>query len=109
MKAFKGRKLLCSNVRDCKGFMSAIGLRFKSNFGKYDGYLIHILPDSILDSYFVFMNFVAVWLDKRNRVIKIKLCKRNKLFPPIKGQHLVLELPEGKKHGLKVGDKVTFK
>jgi len=109
MKIYKGEELIASKVYDCKGFMSAIGLRFKSNFGKHDAYLIHMIPDSILDSFFVWMEFKAIWLDKDYNVLNVKNCKKNWLFPQVKNQHLVLELPISNKIKIKKGDKLLFK
>lgn len=108
MKIYKGKKLIAKNIYDCKGFKSAIGLRFKSSFGKHDAYLIHMLTDSILDSYFVFQDFVAIWLDKNNKVLKVINCKPWKIFSIIKNQRLVLELPISMKGKIKKGDKLKF-
>ncbi|MBN1923831.1 MAG: hypothetical protein JW791_03670 [Nanoarchaeota archaeon] len=109
MKAYKGKQIIASNVRDCKGFMSAVGLRFKKNFGKYDAYLIHMLFDSILDSFFVYTDFIALWLDKKLKVLKVVHCTKDKIYAPVRGQYLVLELPVEKKGVIKKGDYLILK
>ena len=109
MKIYNNKKLIASKVRDCKGIMSAIGLRFKSNFGRHDAYLIHMLEDSILDSFFVWMEFIAIWLDKDYKVLKVKKCQKSWIFPQVKNQYLVLELPYNNKIKIKKGDKLLFK
>lgn len=109
MKVYKGKKLIAKKVRDCNGWKSAFGLRFKTKFEPFDAYLIHMLWDSVLDSFLVPIEFIAVWLDKKGKVLKVEHCKKNKFYPAVKGQHLVLELPIKKKGLVKKGDVLIFK
>lgn len=109
MKIYLKGKLLCSKIMDCIGLMSLMGLRFTSDFGPFDAYLIHMLADSVLDSWFVFQNFTAVWLDKENKVLKVELCKPWRFFGAVNGQQLVLELPISAKVIPRVGDKLVLK
>ncbi|VVB74624.1 Uncharacterised protein [Candidatus Tiddalikarchaeum anstoanum] len=105
----KGKKIIAKKICDCKGLMSAVGLRFKKDFGDFDAYLIHMLFDSTLDSFFVYQDFAAIWLDKDYNVLKAELCKPWKFFSAVNGQSLVLELPASKKGLVKKGDKLDFK
>ena len=108
MKVYKAKKLIAEKINDCKGWKSAFGLRFRKSFKPYDAYLIHMLWDSILDSYLVPIEFIAVWLDKNNKVLQVTHCTHNKFFPAVKGQYLVLELPISKKGTIKEGDTLNF-
>jgi hypothetical protein len=83
MKFKKGKKIIAKNVCDCKGWRSLIGLRFKKSFKPYDAYLIHLLPDSVLDTFFVPIKFTAIWLDKNLKILRIKTCIKNKFYLPI--------------------------
>ncbi len=109
MKVYNDGKLIAGKVRDCKGFMSMIGLRFKKSFGAYDAYLIHMVSDAILDSFFVFTPFIVVWLDEELRVLKVVNSKKDYFYAPVKNQYLVLELPMSKKGLIKKGDELQFK
>jgi len=109
MKALMGNKIIAEKINDCVGLRSFIGLRFKKSFGKYDAYLIHMLKDSILTSMFVRVEFLAIWLDNKGKILHIEKCKKNNLFPIIKNQKMVLELPINSKVKLKKGDIIKFK
>jgi uncharacterized membrane protein (UPF0127 family) len=107
MKASIKKRVVASNICDCKGLMSAIGLRFKNDFEGFDAFLIHMLPDSILDSYFVYMDFTAAWLDKSGRVLKVEYCKPWKIFNSVDEQSLVIEF-KGHYKGIKKDDVVKL-
>jgi hypothetical protein len=108
VKIYKAKKIIAKNINDCKGWRSAFGLRFKKSFKPYDAFLIHMLWDSILDSYLVPIEFIAVWLDKNYKALKVEHCVKNKFYHAVKNQHLVLELPASKNGLIKKGDKLVF-
>lgn len=85
------------------------GLRFKKSFKPYDCYLIYMLFDSALDSFFVNFPFYAIWINKEGVVLKVEKCKKNKFFKPVIGQSKVIELPANRKINIAIGDKLIIK
>lgn len=108
MKVYNGKSLIAEQINDCKGWKSMIGLRFRKSFKPFDAFLIHLLNDSILDTFFVPFPFLAVWLDEDFKVLKVEECLPYNFYKPVLGQELVLELPLSKKSLVKVGDVLNF-
>ncbi|MDD4353635.1 MAG: hypothetical protein PHN56_04200 [Candidatus Nanoarchaeia archaeon] len=109
MKILLNKKIIAQNICDCQYLKSLIGLRFRKAFKPYDCFIIYMAPDSVLDSYFVNFEFIAAWVDKTGKVIKIENCKKNKLFIPAIGQSRVYEFPINSKFKIKKGDKIEIK
>jgi len=109
MKIFHKKKLIAGNVCDCVGIKSLFGLRFKKSFKPYDCFLIYMVFDSVLDSFFVNFPFYAIWVNNKGEVLKIEKCEKNKFFNPVLGQSKVIEFPIDKKLGIKLGDKLEIR
>jgi len=108
MKITKNNKLIADKVCDCKSWKSFFGLRFRAGFKPFNAFLIHMLPGSVLDSFFVHFNFTAVWLTAQGKVLKVEKCTPNHFYAQVKSQNLVLELPANNKAGIKIGDTLFF-
>ncbi len=86
-------------IKECRGLNKIFGLMFKSK--NTNAILFEFKkPTSIrIHSFFVFFPFVAVWLDEKNRVIKI-----NKIRPftlaayPKKEYDKLIEIPINKRY-----------
>ena len=88
-----GKKIVLKKICDCKFLRSFIGLMFRKSFSPYEAFFIYMPFDAMITSYFVRFSFIAIWLDKDYNILKIKKCIPNKLFPSVKNQKYVLELP----------------
>ena len=96
---YKGRRFSVS-VRNCGFFGKIFGLMFKKKENA-DGLLFKFTnPGKIsIHSLFVFFPFVAVWLDKKGRVVNVKKIKPFTLsVSPGKKFNKLIEIPINRKY-----------
>jgi uncharacterized membrane protein (UPF0127 family) len=95
---FKGKSLKL-NVKVCSGFGRFSGLMFRS---KETEMLLFEFPKNTkirIHSFFVFFDFVAVWLDDKNKIIQIKKIKPFTFSVlPKKPFRKLIEMPVTKKN-----------
>ncbi len=100
-----GEKIMAKNVRECKGFMKFMGLRFTNSFGPYDAYLF--MGDNIMiDMFFVFHKILVLWLDKSKRVVDMKIASPFGVYGSSKESKYVLEVPVNTH--VSISDKLVF-
>jgi uncharacterized membrane protein (UPF0127 family) len=109
MEILHNNKVIAKNVCDCQYLKSLIGLRFRESFKPYDAFIIYMAPDSVLDSYWVNIEFLAAWVDRDGKVLKVELCKKSKFFSPAIRQARVYEFPANAKFKIKLGDKIEVR
>ncbi|MFA5333535.1 MAG: hypothetical protein WC376_03495 [Candidatus Nanoarchaeia archaeon] len=109
MEILLNNKVIAKNVCNCEYLKSLFGLRFRKSFKPYDAFIIYMAPDSVLDSYFVNFEFVAAWVDKEGKVLKVEKCKKGKFFAPIIRQSRVYEFPVNSRFKIKKGDRIELK
>lgn len=80
----------------CNSFQKFAGLMMKR---KEKSKALLFIPSSEIHSFFVPFNFLAVWLDSRDRVLRIDRVKpfRFRIKPP-KNSSKLLEIPINKKY-----------
>ena len=89
------KKILVKNIKRLSEFQKGIGLMFHRRekcpamlfeFNKPTNLKIH--------SYFVFFPFVAVWIDKNNKIIEKRIIKPFRIFiGPKKSFYKLIEIP----------------
>ena len=100
LKAFtfsKGNKKITLKLKKCNVFGHAIGLmlRTKNTFPL----LFEVKKPMAIHSFFVFFPFVAVWLDKNNKVIEMRKVNPFTLnVLPKKHFAKLIEIPINKKN-----------
>ncbi len=97
---FGGNKKVEVEAFDCRGFMQGIGLMFSRRERAKN--LIFRLPIEgrlAIHSFFVFYDFVAVWLDVDGKVLETKTVKPFSLYVcPEKNFSSLVEIPINKKN-----------
>lgn len=96
---YKGKKIKV-NVKECKGICNGIGLMFQSKQNA-NALLLRFKESTKMriHSFFVFFSFVAVWLDKNNKVVGLKRVKpfTASVFPR-KSYFKLIEIPVNRKY-----------
>ena len=97
---FNDKIIEISGVQECNGLMKIIGLMFVRR-EKAKALLFDFKKSvrTAIHSYFVFFPFVAIWLDKENKVIEIKTIKP--FIPFIRSKkffYKLVEIPINKKY-----------
>ena len=98
MLNFKGKRIEISNIKKCSGLKKYIGLMFKKpgtsallfEFKKPTRQAIHsfFCPD-----------FLAIWLDEKNKILEYKLVNSNQLLiKPTENFLRLLEIPVNEKY-----------
>jgi len=100
---YKGKKI-STDVEVCGFFGKIFGLMFKSREGANALLFDFKKPTRIsIHSFFVFFPFIAVWLDKKGKVLEIK-----KITPfaspvsPKKNFHKLIEIPSNTRYNGKI-------
>ena len=92
----KNRSFLIKEVKPAKGFEIFRGLMF-SNREKSHALLFNI--KSSLHSLFVFLPFIVLWLDDKNKVLEWKLVKSWKLYINSNSDYSkILEIPINRRY-----------
>ena len=95
---YKGRKVSIE-VKECRGFARGLGLMFKSRETDALIFKFNKPVKMAIHSWFVFFPFVAVWLDKKNKLVDIRKVKPFKLSVKPRGYYSkLIEIPINKKH-----------
>ena len=96
---YKGKKITV-NVKECKGICRGIGLMFQGKQNANALLFSFNEPSRVkIHSFFVFFPFVAVWLDKNNKVVSLKKVKSFTLsIFPGESYHKLIEIPVNKKY-----------
>ncbi|MEK6757668.1 MAG: hypothetical protein AABX88_00930 [Nanoarchaeota archaeon] len=102
---YKGKKISV-DAKPCNLFWMVCGLMF-SRREKAEALLLFDLKKSAklkIHSWFVFYPFVAVWLDKRDKIIEIKIVKPfTFLVEPTKSFNKLIEIPINNKYRKEIG------
>ncbi|MBT4597121.1 MAG: DUF192 domain-containing protein [Candidatus Diapherotrites archaeon] len=109
-----GNKTLMKNVRTCKtSWQRMKGLMFEDK-KKFNYALVFEFPKeskigSSLHMIFVFFPIDVLFLNSKKEVVdKTTLQPFNPNYTPKKAAKYVIEMPQGKAKGTKVGDKVSW-
>ena len=100
---YRGKKFRIK-TKNCNNFEKIIGLMFKSR-KKAEVLLFEFKEQTQLKihSFFVFFSFVAIWLDKKNKVVEIKKIKPFTVAVcPKKFYRRLIEIPINEKYAEKI-------
>lgn len=93
----KNNKKFAIKAKKCSFFGMLSGLMFKTR--QTNPLLFKLKSPTAIHSFFVFFPFVAVWLDKNNKVVEIKKVSPFRLhILPKKNFSKLLEIPINKKN-----------
>jgi uncharacterized membrane protein (UPF0127 family) len=96
---YNNKKKFKIKVHKCNAFQKVIGLMFKKKQNAKALLFEFDSSNQSIHSYFVFFPFVAVWLDKNNKVIELKKVKPFKLsINPKKPFSKLIEIPINKRY-----------
>lgn len=92
------KKKISLDLKKCNFFKKIFGLMFTKK-EKAKALLFEFKKPAALHSYFVFFPFIAIWLDKNNKVVGIKKIKPFTFhIKPKKNFTKIIEIPINKKY-----------
>jgi uncharacterized membrane protein (UPF0127 family) len=97
--SYKGKKITL-RLKVCRGLNEAIGLMFKRR--ENASALLFTFKNKVkmaIHSWFVFFPFVAIWLNKENKIIDIKIVKPFEFsISPSEKYFKLIEIPINKRY-----------
>ncbi len=95
-----GKSFSIKNLKTCNGFEKFTGLMFSSKENSRALLFKFEKPTRLaIHSLFVFFDFLAIWLDKKNKIVDMKIVKPFRLsVKPKKSFSKLVEIPINKKY-----------